>query len=142
MKLIVHAGTGTIIDADDGVYLIDTDSIHDEALASLLEDADESEVVDIAVTKGRRLNSETLEMTHRNVVAFSPTALRYEVEENLSVASQLGDTIAQWARTANAIELDKVAEFIMNDELLWEHYTNIVADAIKAVYKLTKEESK
>lgn len=142
MKLIVHAGTGTIIDADDGVYVIDTDAIQDSALASLLEDGDKGQVVELAVDKGRRLDSEILELTYRNVVAFSPAALREEVKENDSVSDQLGDTIAQWARTANAIELDKVAEFIMNDDLLWEHYTTIVVDAIKAVYTLTKEEIK
>jgi hypothetical protein len=65
MKLIVHAGTGTVIDADDGVFVIDTDLIRDEALVALLEDGDEYEIVEIAKDKGRRLCSADLETTYQ-----------------------------------------------------------------------------
>ena len=142
MKLIVHAGTGTIIDADDGVFLIDTDVIHDEALGKLLEDGDESDVVAIAKNKGRRISGEEIEMTYRNCVAFTPAALRYEVKENDFVGKNIGEEAAKWVETASAHALDKVAELIMGDELLWEHYTNIVTEAITAVYKLDTEAKK
>lgn len=135
MKLIVHAGTGTVIDADDGVFIIDTDLIHDEALGKLLEEGDEQDVVDIAKDKGRRINSEELEMTYRNCVAFTPGALKQEVVENTFINEKLSPEMMAWVATTSAQNLDYVAELIMNDELLWEHYSNIVTEAIKGAYK-------
>jgi hypothetical protein len=134
MKLIVHAGTGTVIDADDGVFVIDTDLIRDEALVALLEDGDEDEIVEVAKDKGRRLDSVDLEMTYQNCMVFTPTALRYEATENEAV-STVGPEILEWVATTSAENLGYVAELILNDELLWEHFSNIVADAIRAAYQ-------
>jgi uroporphyrinogen-III synthase len=142
MKLIIHAGTGTVIDADDDVFIIDTNLIHDDVLGPFLEDGDEEEIVEIAKENGRRINSEQLEMTYRNCVAFTPTALRYEVAENSGVTRRLDRETIEWAATTSAQNLDYVAELIMNDEILWERYTEIVAEAISAAHTKTKGKSK
>lgn len=142
MKLIVHPGTGTIIDADDRVYVVDTDAITDKALVSLLEDGDESDVVDIALTNGRRINGQELELTFGNSMAFSPTALRVEVEENTFIRSRIGDEASEWIQTASRDALAKIAEFIMTNDLLWEHYCEIVSESISEVYQLdTRKET-
>lgn len=134
MKLIVHVGTGTVIDADDKVFVIDTDAIHDEALGKLLEDGDEADVVNIAKEKGRRISSDLLELTYGNCMAFTPTALKQEIEENTFVTNKLNDGVAQWLRNATAEEYQAVADAIINDELLWQYYCEIVADAMNNTY--------
>ena len=130
MKLIVHAGTGTIIDADDGVFVIDTDLVQNEALGDFLDDDDETAIVEIAQEKGRRLNSAELEMTHANSIAFTPSALRYEATE-LDVDSRL----AEWVSTTSASNLEYVASLIMNDDLLWQNYKQIIVEALRSAYE-------
>lgn len=142
MKLIVHAGTGTIIDADDGVFVIDTDIINDDALGALLDDGDEDEIVELAKDKGRRISGELLEMSYRNCVAFTPTALRFEAIENdrlIRILQGVDGQITEWVDTTSARNLDYVADLIMNDEVLWERYTDIVGDAIIAAYNKDQE---
>lgn len=142
MKLIVHPGTGTIIDADDRVYVIDTDAIKDEALIALLEDGDEKEIVDIALFKGRRISGQELELTYGNSMAFAPSALRTEAEENTFVKSRIGDEASAWIQTASHDALAKIAEFILTNDLLWEHYCEIVSESISEVYQLdTRKET-
>ena len=136
MKLIVHPGTGTIIDADDRVYIIDTDAINDEALVALLEDGDEKEIVDIALFKGRLISGQELELTYGNSMTFAPSALRVEAEENTFVKSRIGDEASAWIQTASSDALAKIAEFVLNNDLLWEHYCEIVSESISEVYQL------
>lgn len=138
MKLIVHAGTGTIIDADDDVYVIDTNLIDDATLGGYIEDGDEHQIVELAKEKGRRINSSELELTYRNTMAFTPSALKYEAEENETVRKTIQEDAKAWLDTASDEAFAKVSEFIMNDDLLWENFSEIIADAIKAVYELDK----
>lgn len=134
MKLIVHAGTGTVINADDDVYVIETDSLTD-ADTNLIEDGNDTEIAEVAKRNGRRISSPELELTYRNSVAFTPTALRQEVQENTFVSKKLVRGVESWLDTATDKEFDAVADRIMNDELLWQHYCEIVADAINQTFE-------
>lgn len=134
MKLIVHRGTGTVIDADDGVYVIDTDAIKDEAIIKLLEDGDESDVVEVAVMNGTKITSEDMELNWRNCMAFTPSSLRQEVDENPFVSKKLAEGVADWLKNAGHIEFEQIADEILNDELIWAHYCDIVAQAINEVF--------
>ncbi len=49
MKLIYHAGTGTVIDAADGVYVIDTADLSDVEYLSFTE-GDESVLEEVLET--------------------------------------------------------------------------------------------
>lgn len=134
--LIVHKGTGTVIDADDGVWVVDSEAITDPEVLRTLEEGDEYDMAEIAVNHGRRIDSELLEMTYRNCIAFTPTALRVEVEENSFIRNRLGHEITEWMKSADREALDKIANFIMNDELLWQNYCEIVAESIRATHRL------
>ena len=53
-KLIVHTGTGTIIDADECV-IIDLNRLN-EKQTSLINDGDDSDIVELAKLFGKPLN--------------------------------------------------------------------------------------
>jgi len=141
MKLIVHKGTGTVIDADDGVYVIDTDAIKDEALIKLLEDGDESDIVEVAVMNGNKLTGDDLELNWRNSMAFTRSSLLQEVEENIFVAKKLAEGASEWMKSADRIQFEAIADEIMNDELIWEHYCDIVAQSINEVFSRSKKKT-
>lgn len=54
---LIHAGTGTIIDADDGVYLLDSDNLNAEQ-TSVLENGDDDEIVSLAIEINKRFRPE------------------------------------------------------------------------------------
>ena len=135
MKLIVHAGTGTIIDADDDVYIIDTDAIKDESLGALLEDGDESEVIDIAIKSGRKLRSDELEMSYGNSMTFTPTSIRQEIQENPFMPKKLEEGVSEWLENASQDDFDFIAGLVMADELLWQNYMDILAHAINETFR-------
>lgn len=137
--IIVHKGTGTIIDANDDVWVVDPDTITDPEVLRTLEEGDEYDVREIAVHHGRRIDSEVLEMSYRNCMVFTPTALRVEVEENSFIRNRLTHEVTEWIKSADRKAFDKIADFIMNDELLWENYCSIVAECINAVHRLATE---
>ena len=60
MKLIIHAGTGTIIDFDDNVFYLDTNDLSIDEKKAILEDDSDEEIVSLASVKGRRLVKESL----------------------------------------------------------------------------------
>jgi hypothetical protein len=54
MKLIIHAGTGTVIPADDEVFIVDTDNLTDEENA-LIEYGSDSNAGEVARRAGTNL---------------------------------------------------------------------------------------
>lgn len=50
---LVHAGTGTIINGSDDVYILDTADLTD-AQTAVLESGDDSEIVDLAIKLNKR----------------------------------------------------------------------------------------
>lgn len=130
MKLIVHAGTGTIIDADDDVFVLDTKYLTKNELALL---DDEHEAVDLARSVGRRLTKDALDITPVNSMIFTPMSIRYEVQETDSfVSEEVSDWIFDKATEDDLWEISNVA---MNNELLWENYSTVLSGAIEEVYK-------
>ena len=142
-KLIVHIGTGTIIDADECV-IVDTDKFDDHDTA-LVNDGDDSDVVEIAGRIGKPLN--LTDLTYRNTVAFSPSALRSEAEELLSQGYYDADEdilkqLAWCAEVATDDELNQVAGYILNDDTLWGEYNTTVMDGIRQGFTWSKEATK
>lgn len=63
MKLIIHEGTGTIIDADDGVFYLDTDTLNADERREIRDglDSDNDDVlVQYAVRLGQHITGEKL----------------------------------------------------------------------------------
>jgi hypothetical protein len=140
-KLVVHIGTGTIIDADECV-IVDTDKFddHDEARMSGDDYFDDTAVVEIAERIGTPLN--LTDLTFRNTVAFSPSALRSEAEEQLSQGYATDDSIAYLTWTAEVAtddELNEVAGYILNDDTLWGEYNTTVMDGMRQGFAWFKE---
>ena len=137
-KLVVHIGTGTIIDADECV-IVDVEKLDDHDTA-LVNDGDDSDVVEIAERIGTPLN--LTDLTFRNTVAFSPSALRSEAEEQLGQGYATDDSIAYltWcAEVATDDELNEVAGYILNDDGLWSEYNTTVMDGMRQGFAWSKE---
>ena len=140
-KLVIHIGTGTIINAEECVILdVERLDEHD----TFLVDGDDADIVGVAERLGKPLN--LTDLTYRNTVAFSPSALRSEAEEALSqgVATD-DDDIAYLTWTAEVAtddELSGVADYILNDDTMWNEYNTTVMDGMRQGYRWSKENKK
>jgi len=141
-KLIIHIGTGTIIDADECV-IVDVEKLDDHDTA-LVNDGDDSDVVEIAGRLGKPLN--LTDLSFRNTVAFSPSSLRSEAEEALSQGFATDDddiAYLTWtAEVATDDELSGVADYILNDDTMWNEYNTTVMDGMRQGYRWSKENKK
>ncbi len=141
-KLVVHIGTGTIIDADECV-IVDVERLDDHDTA-LVNDGDDSDVVEIAGRLGKPLN--LTDLSFRNTVAFSPSSLRSEAEEALSQGFATDDddiAYLTWtAEVATDEELSSVADYILNDDTMWNEYNTTVMDGMRQGYRWSKENKK
>ena len=141
-KLIVHIGTGTIIDADECV-IVDVERLDDHD-TTLVNDGDDSDVVEIAGRLGKPLN--LTDLSFRNTVAFSPSSLRSEAEEALSQGFATDDddiAYLTWtAEVATDDELSGVADYILNDDTMWNEYNTTVMDGMRQGYRWSKENKK
>lgn len=138
-KLIVHIGTGTIIDADECV-IVDVERLDDHD-TTLVNDGDDSDVVEIAERLGKPLN--LTDLSFRNTVAFSPSSLRSEAEEALSQGYATDDddiAYLTWtAKVATDDELSGVADYILNDDTMWNEYNTTVMDGMRQGFAWSKE---
>ena len=138
-KLIIHIGTGTIIDADECV-IVDVEKLDDHDTA-LVNDGDDSDVVEIAGRLGKPLN--LTDLSFRNTVAFSPSSLRSEAEEALSQGFATDDddiAYLTWtAEVATDEELSSVADYILNDDTMWNEYNTTVMDGMRQGFAWSKE---
>ena len=138
-KLIVHIGTGTIIDADECV-IVDVEKLDDHD-TTLVNDGDDSDVVEVAERLGKPLN--LTDLTYRNTVAFSPSALRSEAEEQLSNGYATDDDVIAYLTWATEVatddELNEVAGYILNDDGLWGEYNTTVMDGMRQGFAWSKE---
>jgi hypothetical protein len=141
-KLVIHIGTGTIIDADECV-IVDVEKLDDHDTA-LVNDGDDSDVVEIAERLGKPLN--LTDLSFRNTVAFSPSSLRSEAEEAISQGFATDDddiAYLTWtSEVATDEELSSVADYILNDDTMWNEYNTTVMDGMRQGYRWSKENKK
>ena len=141
-KLVIHIGTGTIIDADECV-IVDVERLDDHD-TTLVNDGDDSDVVEIAERLGKPLN--LTDLSFRNTVAFSPSSLRSEAEEALSQGFATDDddiAYLTWtSEVATDEELSSVADYILNDDTMWNEYNTTVMDGMRQGYRWSKENKK
>lgn len=124
MKLIIHAGTGTIIPADECLVVTIVDD--------LLED---HEIVERAEVDGSPIS----ELLSSNTMSFSPLALREEARELLGDAgyykpedtSEEAEAIRWSAYIATNDELNEVGHWIMNDDDLWRTFRTSFTEGIR-----------
>ena len=126
MKLIIHAGTGTIIPADECLVVTITDD------DDLLED---HEIVERAEEDGLPIS----ELLSSNTMSFSPLALREEARELLGGGgyyepddtSEEAEAIRWCAYIATNDELNEIGHWIMNDDDLWQTYRTSFTEGIR-----------
>lgn len=127
---IYHEGTGTIIDANECV-LVDVP----DDLDMTGDDYFDDEVVErLADEIGRPIN--TTDLTFSNCVAYSPSAIRQEVRENLSYNDAIDETVLSWALRATDDQLNAVASYILNSSAnVWDSYTEDLVDGLIEFYR-------
>jgi len=135
MKLIIHAGTGTIIPADECLVVTITDD--------LLED---HEIVERAEEDGLPIS----ELLSSNTMSFSPLALREEARELLGGGgyyepddtSEEAEAIRWSAYIATDDELNEVGHWIMNDDDLWQTYRTSFTEGIRWGHSRSKGDTR
>ena len=137
-KLVIHIGTGTIINADECVILdVERLDEHD----TFLVDGDDADIVGVAERLGKPLN--LTDLSFRNTVAFSPSSLRSEAEEAISQGFATDDddiAYLTWVlEVATDDELSGVADYILNDDTMWNEYNTTVMEGMRQGYKWHKE---
>lgn len=125
MKLIIHAGTGTIIPADECLVVTITDDL-----------LDDHEIVERAEEDGIPVR----ELLSSNTMSFSPLALREEARELLeggagyyepSDTGEEAESIRWCAYIATDDELNEVGQWIMNDDDLWQTFRTSFTEGIR-----------
>ena len=147
MKLIVHPGTGTVIDADE-CLLLDTEKHLTEEEIKILDGNDFFEdhiICEIAEERGVKIFDNDL--SWGNVIAFSPKSLREEAGEILDQGYfdfDKNDTrylAMKWAlETATISDLQDVASYILDDDAAWAEYRTQVIEGLVSMYIIKKGE--
>lgn len=113
-KLIIHLGTGTILDADDGVVVLNTDLIANDDDFDI---DDESSIIQMAELYGKPVNTNLpAEVSHANIVDFSPQALR---EEALALLDLDDHSVGTTMWEPHVLEALKFVAFMATDEELY-----------------------
>ena len=140
---IVHAGTGTVISADECVIV----NVPDEMLEAMSGDEyfDDSGVVSLAEENGRGIN--LTDLTWGNTVAFSPSALRDEAQAILDAGyygeeESWHEALVWCVNTATDDELNAVASYVLDDDDLWTTYRNSVTEGLLQGFIWHKETPK
>lgn len=124
MRYIVHIGTGTVIDLNDDVYVVDGEDIEGDIDS-------EQEMIDAAIAHGTNIIN--LLRSHdwmASSVTYAPDAIRVEVRESSFAFSE---SAREWVEKASDSDLLLVSEECMNDERTWENFHPVIADAIDDV---------
>lgn len=132
-NLIIHIGTGTIINADECVLLRATDE-----QASELE---EHELIDLAQANGKPIN--TTDLKWGNVIAYSPMALRDEALATIDEGYADGDdglreTLSYVVNIATDDELEEIASYILNADDVWDSYRSNLIEGAKWAFEQHK----
>ena len=120
-RYIVHIGTGTVIDLNDEVYVVDGEDIEGDIDT-------EQDMIDAAI--GRGTNIINLLRSHEWMsmsVTYAPDAIRTEVRES---SFDFPETVKNWVANASDSDLLFVSELCMNDDRTWENFHPVMADAI------------
>lgn len=126
---LIHAGTGTIIDASDDVYVV-------TVTAETVVGDDDDAMVTLAMSNGKRL--ELNDLTWGNCVAYSPSSIREEIRESLS--EYYGDEEwLSWAENATDDELNAVARYILSADDVWQNFSTNLVEGLREGYRWSKE---
>lgn len=135
----VHTGTNTIIDAMDGVFVLDTATLTADELAVLDDDAD-SDIGELAILKGKPYIH--TDLTWRNCVAYSPSSIREEIRESLWEGYADNDkdrAVLEWAENASDDDLNAVASYILSADDVWQNFTLNLVEGLREGYRRAKE---
>lgn len=142
-KLIVHIGTGTIIDADE-CLVVDTDNFDDHDRSRLCDDEyfDENVICELAERLGRPVNTSVpVDVTFGNAIIFSPSAMREEARELIALSEPTEEALQALlyiAGIASDDELHMAGQFILGDDAMWDNYNQSFMDGVRYAHDLYK----
>lgn len=133
-RLIVHIGTGTILDLDDECVFVD--------LPSSLDDADDAEIVEYAEEHGRPVNTSVNDdVTYGNIVCYSPSSLREEAGELIDNVTDpdTRNALSFVMNGATDDELNALAQYILNGETVWTAFHEDIIDGARQSHHWRKD---
>lgn len=143
MRYIVHLGTGTVIDADECVIV----DLPEDVIAEMTEHGgddyfDDNRICELAEANGDPIN--TSDVSWRNSMSFSPSALRDEANELLEMGTYDSEPnrreALEWcAGVATDTDLNSVASYILDDDDLWTTFRISVIDGLTQGLAWSKE---
>lgn len=146
-KYIIHPGTGTVIDADECLVLDLDNDLTDEERDRLEGDDyfDDALVCTIAEERGKKFPG--IDLTYSNCIAFSPNALReealYMIEQwDYDESDELYPALKWCIGTATDDQLNRIAVYILDNDLLWKEFRDSVIDGISKGYQWHGKEGK
>lgn len=131
-RLIYHAGTDTFFDADDGVFVIDTDTMTEDEQRSLGEGDDG--VLESVIDDGRATPLFLSDMTWTNTVSYSPSSIREEIRESLYERYPDDKAVLDWAMSASDANLNAIAGYIMNAPDIWDSFISNMIEGLRWGY--------
>lgn len=143
--MIFHAGTGTYFGLNDGdVYVIDPDKMTDDMNHELDETGEmPAEAIDseACVSWEEFINANTTDLTWGNCIAYSPSAIREEITESLLARyeSDKDQAVLTWAATATDDDLNEIASYILQSDLIWTTYIDDLMDGLREGYRWSQE---
>jgi hypothetical protein len=134
MQLIIHPGTGTIIDAADNLYLLDTTTLNKEDTTRITE-GDDADILDIAATKGNHLTPDVLAINYSNSLSFTPELLKEaygsRTHDDMGETTGYETHIGEWLKDeATTQDFYDIAENILYNHDLWTAFNKAIRDSI------------
>lgn len=125
-RLLVHPGTGTIVDIDDDWFYF--------VLPDDLAEADDDEIVGYGAQNGRNMRLwVSPDVSYGNIICYSPSSLREEARVMLDdcTDSLTREALEFVIRDATDEELDDVASYILNADDVWDSFRNNVLEGAR-----------
>lgn len=152
MMVVVGLDDGIILDLSRCV-IFDDEAIGD-ADQRLLNVGTESDAISVAERHGTKLHSILArcgygELHYGNCLSLSPSALHTEFVELPTLLTDVPDEVEglpnikemfAWGASLGFDELEELAEYILQDDELWQAWRIAVVDALEIAYRQHKKE--
>lgn len=117
MKLLVHRGTGTVINLDDDVFVIETDNLTDQE-NDIIESGSDSGIAEVAHRAGTRLTPTTEDEALSQVCKW---ASQFWWVTSVITTGDIANMVRDDFRKTDPSEVTKIVEAVKNTRA-WVKY--------------------
>lgn len=141
-KILIDMVTGTVLNYDDKVVIVDVDRL-DETGNALMEEwnvgGNDSTIIEVGEKYGTSVMSFLNDLRYGNCIAYSPNAIRDEAQEMLDNDAYAKDVLEWVVNDATDDQLNAVAGFILDSDTAWVDYVPNIIEGIDWAYEQHKK---